>query len=93
MHVHLKEDNKNPHGWPVGILVFKTIMYQIVNKTKNTTTNMSVWPSELLEQLLNEGNDIIVISFDANKIHVPYKVEYKGSVDWYWRGYKFSPIS
>ena len=36
-------------------------VYQIVNKTKNTTTNMSVWPSELLEQLLNEGDDIIVI--------------------------------
>lgn len=48
-------------------------MYYIINKTTKTSiTKEGDFPSEYLQDRLNEGDDIIVISLYSNTIKIPY---------------------
>ena len=67
-------------------------MYQIINKTKNSIVNASGdWPIEQLEDMLNHGDKIIVISTYSNTIKVP-RVDHEDN-EWYWDSYPFNPES
>lgn len=60
-------------------------MYIVRNNTKNTTIYYEGgWPNALLENLLEKGNDIIVISLYSNTIKVPNKEDYCGITEWDW---------
>lgn len=63
-------------------------MYIIHNKTKNITSNYEgSWPTELLEKQLNEGDDVVVVSFYSYTIKVPRKEECNGLVEWEWEDF------
>jgi hypothetical protein len=63
-------------------------MYIIINKTKQSKLYQTGnWPMNLLEQMLDRGDRVIVISLYSNTIKVPYKEEYNGIVEWYWEDY------
>ena len=60
-------------------------MYIIHNNTKQTVYHHEgSWPVDELEEQLNKGDKVIVISLYSNKIKVPNKVEYNGKVWWEW---------
>ena len=66
-------------------------MYIVINKTKNTTTEYSgVWPN--LDEVLNQGDKIIVISTYSNTIKVPYKEELNGNVEWSWESFSMNEV-
>jgi hypothetical protein len=63
-------------------------MYIIINKTKQSKLYQTGnWHMNLLEQMLDRGDRVIVISLYSNTIKVPYKEEYNGIVEWYWEDY------
>lgn len=65
-------------------------MYIILNKSKNTTsTHVGDWPGDYLESLLNENQEVIVISLYSNTIKVPHPVKEYNKVWWEWTDYKF----
>jgi hypothetical protein len=58
-------------------------MYLIINKTKNTNIKcVGNFPGNMLEEWLNEGDKIIVISTYSNTIKVPYSVYSNGETEW-----------
>lgn len=60
-------------------------MYLIINKTtRKTTTATGNWPAGILYDLLNSGNEIIVISTYSNTIKVPSKDH---NDEWKWDDY------
>lgn len=65
-------------------------MYIIINKTRQSNTPYEgSWPVEHLEQMLNKGDRVIVISLYSNTVKVPYYVEYNGIKEWEWENYPF----
>jgi hypothetical protein len=63
-------------------------MYIIINKTKQSKIYQTGnWPMNLLEQMVDGGDKVIVISLYSNTIKVPYKEEYNGIVEWCWEDY------
>ena len=64
-------------------------MYIIINRTTNENTIIEGgWPTIYLEKLLNQGNDIIVISTYSNTIKtVVKKIEGYGEIYWEWKEY------
>ena len=67
-------------------------MYTIINKTKGKEFKLTGnWPSDIIEYMLNNGDDIIVISSYSNTIKIPvgFGTEYEGQ--WEWKEYKYSP--
>lgn len=61
-------------------------MYIIINKTNKTfLRHRGSWPD--LEEFLEKGDRIVIISLYSNTIKVPYKVEYNGVVEWEWENY------
>lgn len=65
-------------------------MYKILNRTKNESIiTHGNWPSDLLNSLLNNGNDVIVMSTYSNTIKVPFKVESNGETLWEWKEYRY----
>lgn len=64
-------------------------MYYIINRTTNqTTTHYGNFPD--VDDLLNRGDDVIIISLYSNTIKVPYK-EYDDN--WGWKDYNASFLS
>jgi hypothetical protein len=63
-------------------------MYIIINKTTNTHIEYKgSWPGDMLEALLDVGDDVIVISLYSNTIKVP-KCVLNGYQDyWEWVDY------
>lgn len=62
--------------------------YLIVNKTKRNSQRISGhFPSNLLEELLNQGDKVLVFSYYSHTIKVPFKVESYGIVEWCWEDY------
>lgn len=64
-------------------------MYIIINKTKNTETkHIGNFPD--VEQLLNNGDDIIIVSLYSNTIKIPY-IDHSqngyGENIWEWKEY------
>ena len=67
-------------------------MYIIINRTDNSSkTHEGSWPLDYLEGLLNNGEDVIVMSLYSNTIKVPSKVIENGIVEWNWKDY-YMPI-
>lgn len=64
-------------------------MYIIVNNTLNTTTKVEgSFPLQFLNQLLEKGNDLIVISMYSNTIKVPYlSYSLDGFNEYDWKEY------
>lgn len=63
-------------------------MYTIINKTLKTCIDYTgSFPFRALEECLNNGNKIIVISSYSNTIKVPYSVEENGLISWEWEDY------
>ena len=72
------------------------LMYIIINNTTNTKTSVEGnFPSTYLEDRLEQGDDLIVISHYSNTIKVPFINEEYGSYDtksgFEW-GYKEYPL-
>lgn len=72
-------------------------MYIIINRTKNTSFSyMGGWPSRTLEDLLKDGNDIIVISHYSNTIKLPVYVgnlyNIPGELEYDWKDYKIPNV-
>jgi len=68
------------------------IMYVIVNKTKRKEFRITGnWPGDVIDYMLDNGDDIIVISTYSNTIKVPvgFGTKYKGQ--WEWKEYDYSP--
>lgn len=71
-------------------------MYLIINKTTNTNTKVvGSFPSALLDKLLEEGNDLIVISTYSNTIKIPFinknfqSYETKSGYEWDFKDYSY----
>lgn len=60
-------------------------MYLIVNKTGVNIPVYGNFPIDLVNQMLEKGEDIIVVSSYSNTIKVPFKDEYN---DWNWKEYR-----
>lgn len=66
-------------------------MYKILNRTTGKVTNVEGnWPDTLVTQLLNENNDIIVISLYLNTVKIPFEINgiNTNDRDWDWKEYK-----
>ena len=66
-------------------------MYKILNRTTGKIINVEGdWPDTLITKLLNEDNDIIVISFYSNTIKIPFEIDgvNTNDRDWNWKEYK-----
>jgi hypothetical protein len=61
-------------------------MYIIINKTRQTCTRRTGnFPA--LEQWLDKGDKIIIISLYSNTIKVPYFIDYNGINQWEWENF------
>ena len=66
-------------------------MYLIINSTlKQTFQHEGNYPCMSIDEMLNRGDDLIVISTYSNTIKVPIKPEIlNGIVEWEWKEYTF----
>jgi hypothetical protein len=65
-------------------------MYIVINRTKRTETKYKgSFPYSLLVDLLENGDDLIVISTYSNTIKVPYYIEHNGVKEWEWESFPF----
>jgi hypothetical protein len=56
-------------------------MYVIINNSTKKTWNVEgTFPSTFIERMLDEGDDVFVISFYSNTIKFPYCV--RGACSW-----------
>ena len=76
-------------------------MYIVINKTKNTETKYKGnFPYNTLVDLLENGDDLIVVSTYSNTIKVPYLDEdshnyneTKSCKDWAFKDYPYNPYA
>ena len=76
-------------------------MYIIINKTKKTSINYKGdFPYEELIELLENDNDVIVVSRSSNTIKIPYLDmdsnnygKTKSSKDWLFKDYDYNPYA
>jgi hypothetical protein len=67
-------------------------MYILINKTtRNTEIISGGWPGEYVNELLNEGNKLIVISLRSNTIKIPVGHDNDGHWD-KWEEYKLPDL-
>lgn len=71
-------------------------MYIIVNRTTRKNTSYTDWPLDKLIELLEKGDDLIIISKYSNTIKIPYLDlesnnygETKSSRNWEFKDYHF----
>jgi hypothetical protein len=67
-------------------------MYTIINKTQGKNfISIGNWPMDVIYSMLNNGDDIIVISSYSNTIKIPvgFGTEYED--EWEFKEYKYSP--
>ena len=70
-------------------------MYTIINKTTGKNySHIAHWPMMLLEYMLDNGDELIVISTFSNTIKIPVeRVEHgDGESEWTWREFKYTPV-
>jgi hypothetical protein len=57
-------------------------MYIVINVTTKKTSNIEgSFPSSFIEQMLNKGEEVLVLSFYSNTIKFPYCVRQASSWD------------
>jgi hypothetical protein len=67
-------------------------MYTIINKTKGTTyTCTGDWPSSTVNDMLANGDSIIVISTYSRTIKVPVYDIMSDTHQWNWEEFKYTP--
>jgi hypothetical protein len=67
-------------------------MYIIINKTKKATVTINgSFPN--LDDILNKGHDIIVISLYSNTIKIPVVNICNGIKEWAWKSYSLYDIN
>lgn len=67
-------------------------MYTIINKTKREAFKFTGnWPLDIIEYMLNNGDDIIIISTYSNTIKIPVGFGTKYEDEWEFKEYSFSP--
>ena len=65
-------------------------MYLIINKTEGKTyKHEGGFPN--LDEQLDKGDKLIIISLYSNTIKVPYRVELNGITEWEYESYVFHP--
>lgn len=65
-------------------------MYTIINNTqKKNYTSYGDYPLDLIEYMLNNGDDIIVISSYSNTIKIPVGLSTDIPGEWEWKEYKY----
>lgn len=71
-------------------------MYLIINKTNNTTTKVvGNFPTIMLNELLEQGDDLIVVSTYSNTVKVPFidrnyqSYETKSGYEWGFKDHPF----
>ena len=67
-------------------------MYTVINKTKRKDFQFTGnWPNDIIEYMLDNGDDIIVISTYSNTIKVPagFNADYEDQRE--WKEYNFHP--
>lgn len=73
-------------------------MYTIINNTTRKNTKVEGnFPSDLIVEMLEKGDDLIIISTYSNTIKIPYLEpdsnnygETKSSKDWAFKDYNYS---
>jgi len=73
-------------------------MYTIINNTTRKNTKVEGnFPSDLIVEMLEKGDDLIIISTYSNTIKVPYLEpstnnygKTKSSLDWAFKDYNYS---
>ena len=67
-------------------------MYTIINKTKEEHFKFTgCYPIKIVENMLNNGDDIIVISTYSNTIKIPVGLSSEFPGEWEWKEFKYSP--
>jgi hypothetical protein len=67
-------------------------MYIVINKTKRKDFQFTGnWPNDIIEYMLDNGDDIIVISTYSNTIKIPgdFSTEFEGERE--WKEYTYHP--
>jgi hypothetical protein len=63
-------------------------MYIIINKTKQTRyLHEDSFPSAVLDEMLDNGDRVIVISLYTNLFKVPFMEELNGVRQWCWENF------
>lgn len=63
-------------------------MYIIINKTKQTRyLHEGSFPSAVLDEMLDNGDRVIVISLYTNSFKVPFMEELNGIRSWSWESF------
>ena len=67
-------------------------MYVVLNQTKKKEFRITGgWPGDVIDYMLNNGDDLIVISTYSNTIKVPVSFGTQYRDQWEWREYDYSP--
>lgn len=67
-------------------------MYLIINKTQNIIIqHQGSFPD--MDNDLNNGDKIIIISLYSNTIKVPYSTELNGIIEWKWEDFNLPRLS
>lgn len=66
-------------------------MYVILNQTKRKQFVITGgWPGDIIDYMLNNDDDLIVISTYSNTIKIPVRT-YDSKIRWDWKEYDYSP--
>ena len=66
-------------------------MYVIINKTQRKEFRITgSWPSDIVDYMLNNGDDLIVISTYSNTIKIPVGFGTECEDEWEWKEYGYS---
>ena len=66
------------------------VMYFIIDKTNNEAyTQEGDFPIVLIEDMLNKGIDLIIVSTYSDTIKIPYSEEYNGIKEWKYKEYPY----
>ena len=67
-------------------------MYAIINNTQRKEFRITGgWPGDIIDYMLDNGDDLIVISTYSNTIKVPVGFGTKYKDQWEWKEYNYSP--
>ena len=67
------------------------VMYILINKTRKTSDKyVGRFPIDILEEQLNKGDQIVMISLYSNTIKVPSYTDQYGVKEWEWEDYPFN---
>jgi hypothetical protein len=67
-------------------------MYTIINKTTSENFKFTGnYPIKIVEHMLNNGDEIIIISTYSNTIKIPVGLSQEFIGEWEWKEFTYSP--